>query len=112
MPSSTCGSSRAPTAAPRRRCARRSCARIYTTGCASAIKDADNAIADGYRATRERLLGRFERRFLQQLVTQADGNVSRAARIARLNRTTLYRLMERYGLQRKLLASDLEEPEE
>jgi len=79
---------------------------------ASAIKDADSAIADGYRATRERLLGRFERRFLQQLVTQADGNVSRAARIARLNRTTLYRLMERYGLQRKLLASDLEEPEE
>src|SRR5438105_3081266 len=79
---------------------------------ASAIKDADNAIADGSRATRERLLGRFERRFLQQLVTQADGNVSRAARIARLNRTTLYRLMERYGLQRKLLASDLEEPEE
>src|SRR5438132_1450602 len=79
---------------------------------ASAIKDADSAIADGYRATRERLLGRFERRFLQQLVTQADGNGSRAARIARVNRTTLYRLMERYGLQRKLLASDLEEPEE
>ncbi len=79
---------------------------------ASAIRDADNAIADGYRTARERLLGRFERRFLQQLVTQADGNVSRAARIARLNRTTLYRLMERYGLQRKLLASDPEEGEE
>ena len=78
---------------------------------ASAIKDADNAIAEGYRTARERLLGRFERRFLQQLVTQADGNVSRAARIARLNRTTLYRLMERYGLQRKLLASDPEEME-
>src|SRR5712692_1886542 len=73
---------------------------------ASAMKDADNAIAEGYRAARERLLGRFERRFLQQLVTQAGGNVSRAARIARLNRTTLYRLMERYGLQRKLLASE------
>src|SRR6266576_499245 len=38
---------------------------------ASAIKDADNAIAEGYRAARERLLGRFERRFLQQRVTQA-----------------------------------------
>jgi DNA-binding NtrC family response regulator len=73
---------------------------------ASAIKDADNAIAEGYRIARERLLGRFERRFLQQLVTEADGNISRAARLARLNRTTLYRLMERYGLQRKLLASD------
>src|SRR5438128_647826 len=78
---------------------------------ASAIQDADNAIAEGYRGARERLLGRFERRFLQQLVTQADGNVSRAARIARLNRTTLYRLMERYGLQRKLLASDPEAEE-
>jgi DNA-binding NtrC family response regulator len=73
---------------------------------ASAISDADNAIAEGYRAARERLIGRFERRFLQQLVTEADGNISRAARLARLNRTTLYRLMERYGLQRKLLASD------
>ena len=68
-------------------------------------------LVEGYRTARERLLGRFERRFLQQLVTQADGNVSRAARIARLNRTTLYRLMERYGLQRKLLASDPEEME-
>jgi len=75
----------------------------------AAIKDADNAIAEGYRTARERLLGRFERRFLQQLVTQAGGNVSRAARIARLNRTTLYRLMERYGLQRRLLASDPED---
>jgi DNA-binding NtrC family response regulator len=76
---------------------------------ASAIKDADNAIAEGYRTARDRLLERFERRFLHQLVTEADGNISRAARIARLNRTTLYRLMERYGLQRKLLASDPEE---
>jgi DNA-binding NtrC family response regulator len=79
---------------------------------ASAMKDADNAIAEGYRTARERLLGRFERRFLQQLVTQAGGNVSRAARIARLNRTTLYRLMERYGLQRRLLASDPEDGQE
>jgi DNA-binding NtrC family response regulator len=73
---------------------------------ASAIKEADDAITGGYRMARERLLGGFERRFLQQLVTEADGNISRAARIARLNRTTLYRLMERYGLQRKLLACD------
>jgi DNA-binding NtrC family response regulator len=79
---------------------------------ASAIADADNAITQGFRLARERLLGRFERRFLQQLVTQAGGNVSRAARIARLNRTTLYRLMERYGLQRRLLASDPEEQED
>ena len=78
---------------------------------AAVMRDADGAIAEGYRRARERLLGRFERRFLQRLVTQADGNVSRAARIARLNRTTLYRLMERYGLQRKLLVNDPEEEE-
>ncbi len=72
----------------------------------SAPEDADKAIAEGYRQARDRLLERFERRFLQQLVTEADGNISRAARIARLNRTTLYRLMERYGLQRRLLACD------
>ena len=78
---------------------------------ASGIEDADNAIAEGYRQARDRLLERFERRFLQQLVTEADGNISRAARIARLNRTTLYRLMERYGLQRRLLACDPAEEE-
>src|SRR2546427_13062576 len=36
----------------------------YTTlfrSTASAIRDADNAIAEGYRTARERLLGRFER---------------------------------------------------
>jgi DNA-binding NtrC family response regulator len=83
-----------------------------TDDSASAIQHADNALAEGYRAARERLLERFERRFLKELVTQAGGNVSRAARIARLNRTTLYRLMERYGLHRKLLASGPEAAEQ
>jgi len=36
-----------------------------------------------------------------QLVTEARGNMSRAARAAGLDRTTLYRLIERHGLQRK-----------
>ena len=41
-------------------------------------------------------------RYLTWLVTQAGNNISRAARIADVDRTTLYRLMERHGLQRIL----------
>ena len=37
-------------------------------------------------------------------LTQAGGNMSRAARVAGVDRTTLYRLMERHGLDRKVLS--------
>ena len=53
-----------------------------------------------YHSARERLIAEFERRYLGWLVKQAGRNMSRAARIAGVDRTTLYRLMERHGLQR------------
>ncbi len=56
---------------------------------------------ESYHAARDRLIAEFERRYLTWLVTQAGGNMSRAARIAGVDRTTLYRLMERHGLQRE-----------
>ena len=59
-------------------------------------------IEETYHVARERLLAEFERRYLTWLVTQAGNNISRAARIADVDRTTLYRLMERHGLQRIL----------
>ncbi len=66
---------------------------------------ADNALeGDGYYAARERLLAKFDRRFLTKVVLRAGGNLSKAARIAHVDRTTFYRLMERYGLQRDSLA--------
>jgi len=55
---------------------------------------------------RDRLIATFELQYLTQLVTQARGNMSRAARAAGVDRTTLYRLMERHGLHRKLTPSD------
>ncbi|MGH7522524.1 MAG: sigma-54-dependent transcriptional regulator [Gemmatimonadales bacterium] len=58
-----------------------------------------------YYAARDRLVAEFELRYLTQLVTRAGGNMSRAARTAAVDRTTLYRLMERHGLHRKLLKS-------
>jgi DNA-binding NtrC family response regulator len=62
-----------------------------------------------YRTARDRLLAQFDRRYLEQLVVLAEGNMSRAARIAGVDRTTLYRLMGRQGLHRKLLVTPVEE---
>ncbi len=67
---------------------------------------ADSALSDdGYYAARERLLSKFDRRFLTKVVIRAGGNLSKAARMARVDRTTFYRLMERYGLHRDSLAN-------
>ena len=60
---------------------------------------------ESYYAAREKLLAKFDRHYLTRVVLRAGGNLSKAARIARVDRTTFYRLMERHGLQRNLLAN-------
>lgn len=55
---------------------------------------------DGYHAERERVLAQFEVGYLSWLVDRAGANMSKAAKIARVDRTTLYRLMERHRLYR------------
>ena len=57
-------------------------------------------LRESYHAARERVITQFERRYLAELVRAAEGNMSKAARVAGVDRTTLYRLMERHGLQR------------
>ena len=57
-----------------------------------------------YHVGRDRVIAQFERRYLAELARVAEGNMSRAARIAGVDRTTLYRLMERHGLQREGVA--------
>jgi DNA-binding NtrC family response regulator len=58
-------------------------------------------LADGsYHGVREKVLTEFELGYLTWLVERAQGNMSKAARIAGVDRTTLYRLMEKHGLHR------------
>jgi len=57
---------------------------------------------ESYYAAREKLLAKFDRHYLTRVVLRAGGNLSKAARIAGVDRTTFYRLMERHGLQRNL----------
>jgi DNA-binding NtrC family response regulator len=53
-----------------------------------------------YHDVRERLLSEFETQYLTTLIERAGGNMSRAAKMAGVDRATLYRLMEKHGLQR------------
>ena len=61
-------------------------------------KDTDrsrNKIISGAVA---RMMENYE--YVTRLVSRASGNMSRAARLARVDRTTLYRLLERHGFRR------------
>ena len=62
----------------------------------------------GYHEARELILADFERAYLEHAVKQANGNISNAARHAGVDRTTLYRLMEKHGTHR---ANLLPEPD-
>ena len=53
-----------------------------------------------YHVAREKVLADFELHYLTNLIERAGTNMSRAAKMAGIDRTTLYRLMEKHGLQR------------
>ena len=59
---------------------------------------------DAYHVAKDRLVAHFEQEYLQRLVVRAGGNMSKAARLASIDRTTLYRLMEKHGFRRDELS--------
>ena len=64
---------------------------------------------EGYYTAREKLVSNFEKAYLWRVVDKAGGNMSKAARMASIDRTTLYRLIERYNFTREEFA-EVSEP--
>src|SRR5439155_18883864 len=59
------------------------------------------ALDGSYHQVKDKIVTSFEKEYLTRLVARASGNMSRAARFAGVDRTTLYRLLERHGLRRE-----------
>jgi DNA-binding NtrC family response regulator len=55
---------------------------------------------EAYHVAKDHVLAAFEKEYVTRLVSRASGNMSRAARLASVDRTTLYRLLERHGFRR------------
>jgi len=63
-----------------------------------------------YHAARENALARFQMEYLRALLEQTEGNMSRAAEIAGVERSTLYRLLEKHDMQRAVDQTDETQP--
>ncbi len=54
----------------------------------------------GFHRAKEAMVGAFEKDYLSQLLEKCGGNLSKAARVAGLDRTHLYRLLKKHQLWR------------
>ena len=58
---------------------------------------------EAFHLAKDNLITHFEKEYLSRLTARAGGNMSKAARLAGIDRTTLYRLMEKHGFRRDAL---------
>jgi transcriptional regulator of acetoin/glycerol metabolism len=64
------------------------------------ITDDAPTFTENYHESREQVIAWFESAYARWLVQRANGNISAAARMAGVERTTVYRLMQRCGVVR------------
>ncbi len=64
------------------------------------ITDDAPSFTENYHESREQVIAWFESAYARWLVQRANGNISAAARMAGVERTTVYRLMQRCGVVR------------
>jgi transcriptional regulator of acetoin/glycerol metabolism len=55
-----------------------------------------------YHSARKSVIAQFESRYVRWLVRKTRGNISEAARVAGIERATVYRLLQRLGRDRDL----------
>ena len=65
----------------------------------AALADATIDLERSFRDGKEDLIAGYERRYLEALLAWAGGNVTKAARKARIDRMSLYRLMQRHDVK-------------
>jgi DNA-binding NtrC family response regulator len=58
----------------------------------------DDLALGSFRAAKERAVARWEKGYVEALVRQSDGNLSKAARAARMDRNHLRELLRRHGV--------------
>ncbi|MBT8342258.1 MAG: sigma-54 dependent transcriptional regulator [Desulfatitalea sp.] len=61
---------------------------------------ADFDLHEGFNKAKTRAINHFEKQYLQISLSNAEGNVSRAARIAKKERRTFKRLLQKHGICR------------
>ena len=75
---------------------------IYEDGSEFGTESALTApgLDEAYHLAKDRIVAQFEKEYLTRLIGRAGGNMSKAARLANIDRTTLYRLMDKHNFQR------------
>jgi len=63
---------------------------------------------EAYHMAKDRVVAQFEKEYLSRLIGRAGGNMSKAARLANIDRTTLYRLMDKHSFQRDEVSGQTE----
>jgi DNA-binding NtrC family response regulator len=71
---------------------------VAAAGRAAAATAGEQPAGDGFFARRAEHVARFEKQFLAELLARHEGDISAAARDAKLPRGTLYRLMKTHAL--------------
>ena len=66
-------------------------------------------MTESFHLAKEKLVAHFEKEYLTQLIARAGSNMSKAARLASIDRTTLYRLMEKHGFRRDEFGGGVDE---
>lgn len=80
---------------------------VYDDGVVTGVESGLPAaiMNESFHLAKDNLIAHFEKEYLLRLTSRAGGNMSKAARLAGIDRTTLYRLMEKHGFRRDALSS-------